>query len=245
MGKEIAKKRIMDWADRVNKNEDLICKMKADMVDLAIESGSYLLMIKEELPHGEFMPFCEENIRVKRTQARKYMNAAEADPDLVIEYKASESASEGLDGFMRMLKRSQEEEASEEGCEQSNYQSTGNLQEGQGLEDPEEPDTWTEDELIEDSNNSTIERTIYGLEDLEKLTANVLHAGMLLDSIIEHVEITPEEFAQSLSREITHDGKNPRGAAVVAEYTAKVQMFMDLIVNTRGLLDTKPNLKVV
>ena len=110
---------------------------------------------------------------------------------------------------------------------------------------PVEVEKWDEDELREALKRNPVKKVVYGVKDLPKLTANTLHGGLLLADIMKHIDITPEQFAHALAREVTHDGNRPRSALVVSEFTARLDMYMDLIVQTKGLLDTKPKLKVV
>ena len=234
MANEVATPRAMALAEMTNNNELLIQKNMRLMVDKAVESGLYLIELKEELPHGNFMSFCEEHVRVKRTQIDNYMIAARADPKFVLEYKEGLDSSRGLQGLVDTVRGRKAKE--------TKLPVTGNLD---PQPEPEEVEKWTEEDLAEDSKISNVEKVVYGVEDLHKLTANVLHAGILLDNIVEHVDLTPEQFAFQLAKEITHDGDRPRSASLVAEYTARVEMFMDLIVQTRGLLDTKPTLQVI
>jgi len=236
MAKAITTPRALALAEMTNNNELLIQKNMRLMVDKAIESGLYLIELKQELPHGSFMAFCEEHVRVKRTQIDNYMIAAKADPQSVIEYKQSEESSGGLIGLVNKVRGRKQKKP------EAKLPLSGN---SDGKQEPEEVEKWTEEELVEEFKTNPVERVVYGVDDLPKLTANVLHAGILLDNIIEHVDLTPEQFALHLSREITHDGDRPRSASVVAEYTARVEMFMDLIVQTRGLLETKPTLQVI
>ena len=238
MAKAITTPRALALAEMTNNNELLIQKNMRLMVDKAIESGLYLIELKEELPHGSFMAFCEEHVRVKRTQIDNYMIAAKADPQFVLEYKQSEESSGGLIGLVNKVRGRKQEKS------KGKLPLSGNL-ETPSEPEPEKVEKWTDEELAEEFKSNPVERVVYGVDDLPKLTANVLHAGILLDNIIEHVDLTPEQFAQHLAQEITHDGDRPRSASVVAEYTARVEMFMDLIVQTRGLLETKPTLKVI
>ena len=234
MADELATPRAYELAEMINQNQMLIDKDMQSMVDRAIESGAFLLELKDELPHGRFMPFCDENVRVKKSQRENYMIAAKADPLAIADYKSSDESDGGLIGLVNKVKgRSVAKEESH---------SSGNLEPNP---EPEEVEKWTDEDLAEEFKSNPVERVVYGVDDLPKLTANVLHAGILLDNIIEHVDLTPEQFALHLSREITHDGDRPRSASVVAEYTARVEMFMDLIVQTRGLLETKPTLQVI
>jgi hypothetical protein len=235
MAKVITTPRALALAEMTNNNELLIQKNMRLMVDKAIESGLYLLELKEELPHGSFMDFCEEHVRVKRSQRENYMIAASADPQAVLEYKSSDESSGGLQGLVDKVRNRKKKS-------KSKIPATGNLE---PAAEPEKVEKWTDEDLAEEFKSNPVERVVYGVDDLPKLTANVLHAGILLDNIIEHVDLTPEQFALHLSREITHDGDRPRSASVVAEYTARVEMFMDLIVQTRGLLETKPTLQVI
>lgn len=236
MANAITTPRALALAEMTNNNELLIQKNMRLMVDKAIESGLYLIELKQELPHGSFMAFCEEHVRVKRTQIDNYMIAAKADPQFVLEYKQSEDSSGGLIGLVNKVRDRKQQEPN------TKLPLSGN---SDGEQETEEVEKWTEEDLAEDTKSNPVERVIYGVDDLPKLTANVLHAGILLDNIIDHVDLTPEQFALHLSREITHDGDRPRSASVVAEYTARVEMFMDLIVQTRGLLETKPTLQVI
>lgn len=235
MANELATPRAFELVRSINSNQMLIDKHKVSMVDLGIESGRWLIELKDEVAHGSYMSFCEEHVRVGRTQRQKYVDAAKAPADVVIEYKESDNADQGLDGLMRMINKPPN-------SKRSNYQSTGNSED---QSEPEKVERWTDEDLAEEFKSNPVEKVVYGVDDLPKLTANVLHAGILLDNIIEHVDLTPEQFAAHLSREITHDGDRPRSASVVAEYTARVEMFMDLIVQTRGLLETKPTLEVI
>jgi hypothetical protein len=237
MAKEIATPRAYALAEMTNSNELLIQNNMREMVDKAIESGLYLIELKQELPHGQFMSFCEEYVRVKKSQRENYMIAASADPQAVIEYKSSDESSGGLQGLIDKVRDRKPRAKSE-----NKIPVTGNLEDEPAHEEVEK---WDQEELNEELKRNPIRSVVYGLKDLEKLTANVLHGGIVLGSIIEHVDITPEQFAHALSREVTHDGDRPRSAVTVAEFTDRLNMYMDLIVQTKGLLDTKPKLKVV
>ena len=103
MGTEVATPRAMALAEMTNNNELLIQKNMRQMVDKAIESGLYLIELKNELPHGEFMSFCDKHVRVKRSR-EKYMIAAKADPQAVLEYKNSDQAEQGLAGLVNKIK---------------------------------------------------------------------------------------------------------------------------------------------
>lgn len=104
MSNEIATPRAMALAEMTNNNELLIQKNMRQMVDKAIESGLYLIELKGELPHGQFRSFCEQYVRVKKSQINNYMVAAQADPELVLEYKESEKGKGGLDGLIKKVR---------------------------------------------------------------------------------------------------------------------------------------------
>lgn len=104
MGNEIATPRAYALAEKTNSNELLIQNNMRQMVDKAIESGLYLIELKQELPYGQFMSFCDEHVRVKKSQISNYMVAARADPDLISEYKSGEDASQGIIGLVNLSK---------------------------------------------------------------------------------------------------------------------------------------------
>ena len=231
MANEIMAPLVAEITERINAREAKIGMRKTELIDEAIKQGKDLIELKSNLPHGDFMSHCDEHIYVARTQRQNYIKVAKAPLELVDEYKSSGDVTHGIIG---LVNKSSGRDA--------NYHSSGN---SDPQPEPEEVEKWTEDDLVEEFKSNPVERVVYGVDDLPKLTANVLHAGILLDNIIDHVDLTPEQFALHLSREITHDGDRPRSASVVAEYTARVEMFMDLIVQTRGLLETKPTLQVI
>ena len=234
MANEVVTPRAYELAEKINNNQMLIDKNMQSMVDRAIESGRYLVELKVELPYGQFMPFCNEHVRVKKSQRENYMIAAKADPLAIEDYKSGGDSDKGLIGLVNKVR------GRDVGGKESH--SSGIAED---RPEPEQVEKWTDEDLAEEFKSNPVERVVYGVDDLPKLTANVLHAGILLDNIIEHVDLTPEQFALRLSQEITHDGDRPRSASVIAEYTARVEMFMDLIVQTRGLLETKPTLQVI
>ena len=49
-------------------------------IDHARAAGDLLLRVKEELPHGEFIPWVEANCRVSARQAQRYMRASRGLP---------------------------------------------------------------------------------------------------------------------------------------------------------------------
>jgi hypothetical protein len=222
---------VREITERINAREAKIGMRKTELIDEAVKQGNDLIQLKSELPHGEFMAHCDEHVYVARQQRQNYIKVAKAPLELVDEYKSSGDITHGIIG---LVNKSSGRDA--------NYHLSGNSED---QSEPEKVEKWTEEELAEEFESNPVEKVVYGVDDLPKLTANVLHAGILLDNIIEHVDLAPEQFAAHLSREITHDGERPRSASVVAEYTARVEMFMDLIVQTRGLLETKPTLEVI
>ena len=231
MANELMNPLVKEITERINAREAKIGMRKTELIDEAIKQGSDLIELKNTLPHGEFMSHCDENVYVGRQQRQNYIKVAKAPLELVDEYKSSGDVTHGIIG---LVNKSSGRDA--------DYHSSGNSEDR-----PErvEVEKWDQEELNEELNRNPIRNVVYGLKDLEKLTANVLHGGIVLGSIIEHVDITPEQFAHALSREVTHDGDRPRSAVTVAEFTDRLDMYMDLIVQTKGLLDTKPKLKVV
>jgi hypothetical protein len=231
MANELMTPLVQEITERINAREAKIGMRKTELIDEAIKQGADLIELKNTLPHGEFMSHCDEHVYVARQQRQNYIKVAKAPLELVDEYKSSGDVTHGIIG---LVNKSSGRDA--------DYHSSGNS------EDPPvrlKVEKWDQEELNEELKRNPVRNVVYGLKDLEKLTANVLHGGIVLGSIIEHVDITPEQFSHALSREVTHDGDRPRSAVTVAEFTDRLNMYMDLIVQTKGLLDTKPKLKVV
>ena len=130
--------RAKELATLINENEAQIKSLGQSMIDRAIASGRHLIEIKEMLPHGEFMPFCRDNVAVKKSQLAKYMKAASEESRLP-EYSALEGGLEkGLAGFINFL--SPEKPADDH----SNFHSSGSF-DAEVIED--EPSEVWHDEL--------------------------------------------------------------------------------------------------
>jgi len=97
--------RFTDRVDRVNTLQAEIVEIGNSMLQKAIAAGHILIELRSETPHGQWMPFCTEHIRIKRTQIANYMKAA-ANESRLPEYQSKlppGGNSEGLKGFLRFL----------------------------------------------------------------------------------------------------------------------------------------------
>ena len=94
--------RAEELAALVNEIESQIEGLSQSMVDRAIASGRHLIEIKEILPRGEFMRFCKEHVKVKRSQVQNYMNAASS-ADQLPNYHSSGNSEKGLIGFLEFI----------------------------------------------------------------------------------------------------------------------------------------------
>lgn len=103
--------RAKELAALINENETQIKSLGMSMLDRAISSGRHLIEIKEILPHGEFRPFCKDNVRVQNNQVARYMKAASEEGRLP-EYSAVEgNIDKGLWGFINFLSPSNQDDA--------------------------------------------------------------------------------------------------------------------------------------
>lgn len=67
-------------ATAINRHHGLATKRADQAIHRASEAGRLLLQIKAALPHGEFIQWCRENVRVSVRQAQRYMAAALGKP---------------------------------------------------------------------------------------------------------------------------------------------------------------------
>ena len=67
-------------ATAINRHHGLATKRADQAIHHASEAGRLLLQIKAALPHGEFIQWCRENVRVSVRQAQRYMAAALGKP---------------------------------------------------------------------------------------------------------------------------------------------------------------------
>lgn len=220
MGTEVATPKALALAEKINSNQMLIDKHALTMVDLAIESGAYLLELKEELPHGQFMSFCKEHVRVKKSQRENYMIAASAEPSAVLEYKQSESATGGLQGFIDSVRNRSPKKTKEES------QSTGNLQ--------GEPDAeYVKRELTDEDCRRELEKPMYNRGDGVDLF-DFSHAfmgtvnKMFRDSTLK--KMAPIEFAELLYEAMTYsDWGQPVEASMIREEVDHIQRFANFM----------------
>ena len=63
-------------ATAINRHHGLATKRADEAIHHASEAGRLLLQIKAALPHGEFIQWCRENLKVSVRQAQRYMEAA-------------------------------------------------------------------------------------------------------------------------------------------------------------------------
>ena len=214
MSNEIATPRAMALAEMTNNNELLIQKNMRQMVDKAIESGLYLIELKSELPHGEFMSFCEKHVRVKKSQINNYMVAAQADPTLVLEYKESEEGDGGLDGLVRKVR--------DRAPRKSKIPATGNLDETQ----KQKP---VKKELTEEDCRRELEKPMYNrgegvdLFDFSHAFMNKVNT-MFRDKSLR--KMTPSEFAELLYEAMTYsDWGQPVDASMIREEIDHIERF--------------------
>jgi hypothetical protein len=95
----MANLKAMALAKKVNINEAFLQESARHILDLAYESGLWLIEIKQTLPHGSFMDFCEKNVEVKKSQINNYMSVAKAGRDEVEKY-ISKGLIGGISGFL-------------------------------------------------------------------------------------------------------------------------------------------------
>ena len=67
-------------ASDINRAHELASSKAEQAVAHAIEAGKLLLEAKAALPHGEWLPWLEENIWLSSRQARRYMQVAQGRP---------------------------------------------------------------------------------------------------------------------------------------------------------------------
>ena len=67
-------------AGEINAHHAAATKRAGEAIHHAKEAGRLLLQIKAVLPHGEFLQWCRENVRVSVRQAQRYMAAAMGKP---------------------------------------------------------------------------------------------------------------------------------------------------------------------
>jgi hypothetical protein len=214
MSNEIATPRAMALAEMTNNNELLIQKNMRQMVDKAIESGLYLIELKEELPHGQFMSFCEQHVRVKKSQINNYMVAAQADPTLVLEYKESEEAGRGLIGLVNKVQGRQKSK--------DEFPPSGNL--------GEEPLQETaKKELTEEDCRRELEKPMYNrgegvdLFDFSHAFMNKVNT-MFRDKSLR--KMAPSEFAELLYEAMTYsDWGQPVEASMIREEIDHIERF--------------------
>ena len=216
MGTEVATPKALALAEKINSNQMLIDKHALTMVDLAIESGTYLLELKEALPHGHFMSFCKEHVRVKKSQRENYMIAASAEPSAVIEYKESDSATGGLQGFIDSVRNRSPKKIKEKS------QSTGILQ-----REPE-PE-YAKKELTEEDCRRELEKPMYNrgdgvdLFDFSHAFMNKVNT-MFRDKSLR--KMTPSEFAELLYEAMTYsDWGQPVEASMIREEIDHIERF--------------------
>jgi hypothetical protein len=67
-------------AAEINREHKLACAHAGVAIEHARLAGALLLQVKDALPHGQFLPWIEENIAVTPRQAQRYMAAALGKP---------------------------------------------------------------------------------------------------------------------------------------------------------------------
>jgi hypothetical protein len=67
-------------AAEINREHELACAHAGTAIEHARLAGALLLQVKDALPHGQFLPWIEENIAVTPRQAQRYMAAALGKP---------------------------------------------------------------------------------------------------------------------------------------------------------------------
>ncbi len=214
MSNEIATPRAMALAEMTNNNELLIQKNMRQMVDKAIESGLYLIELKGELPHGQFMSFCEQHVRVKKSQINNYMVAAQADPTLVLEYKESEEAGRGLIGLVNKVQGRQKKK--------DEFPPSGNL-------DDEPLQESANKELTEEDCRRELEKPMYNRgEGVDLFDFSHAFMGtvnkMFRDKSLK--KMPPGEFAELLYEAMTYsDWGQPVEASMIREEIENVEKF--------------------
>lgn len=84
--------------DQVNQLQQSILRDQASMVEKAIQAGHLLIAMKEQVPHGQWMQWCDDNIHIGRSQIGNYMTAARREA-LLPDYQSSGNTG-GLSGFL-------------------------------------------------------------------------------------------------------------------------------------------------
>lgn len=68
---------IQTYAADINRHHQQAQAHASQAIEHAIEAGRLLLQAKEQLPHGQFLPWLEANCQVSARQAQRYMRAAQ------------------------------------------------------------------------------------------------------------------------------------------------------------------------
>lgn len=216
MSNEIATPRAFELVKKINGNQMLIDQQMQDMVDKAIESGLCLIELKGELPHGQFMSFCEQHVRVKKSQIHNYMVAAQADPQEVIEYKASDESHRGLIGLVHKVRGRKEK--------YEDFHSSGIFR-----RDPEPEYIKKDVELTEEDCRRELEKPQYNRgEGVDLFDFSHAFMGtvnkMFRDKSLK--KMPPGEFAELLYEAMTYsDWGQPVEASMIREEIENVEKF--------------------
>jgi hypothetical protein len=70
----------IDIAQDINRHHDLASLRATEAVNHAVEAGKLLMEVKGAMPHGKWLPWLDQNVRVTPRQAQRYMQVAQGRP---------------------------------------------------------------------------------------------------------------------------------------------------------------------
>ena len=210
-------------ATLINENETQIKSLGLSMIDMAIESGRYLIEIKEILPHGEFRLFCKDNVTVGKSQVAKYMKAA-SELERLPEYSEVEGGLEkGLEGFIKFLTPEKPSDDS------PNVQSTGLLPEEEVDDEPEE-EVWLDD--LEEAAPKPYMPKVYDMpvdERLQSCALGVVQAALQFYIANQQTggRLTHDQVVRAIHAElVTTSSPHPNKAKVYREAHEQTEQFL-------------------
>ena len=219
--------RAKELATLINDNEAQIKSLGQSMIDRAIASGRHLIEIKEILPHGEFMPFCKDNVTVKKSQLAKYMKAA-SEENRLPEYSELEGGLEkGLAGFISFL--SPEKPADDH----SNFHLSGSS-EAVVIEDEPEEEVWHDElEVVEPK---PYKPKVYDMpvdERLQSCALGVVQAALQFYIANQQTggRLTHDQVVRAIHAElVTTSSPHPNKAKVYREAHEQTEQFLAVFV---------------
>lgn len=101
---------IQAYAAEINSHHEQATKHAGIAIDHAKKAGELLLRVKDELKHGEFLPWIKANCSVTARQAQRYMRAAQGKPitPREIKYDTVSHLLDGVDANQAFARRVKE-----------------------------------------------------------------------------------------------------------------------------------------